>query len=330
MSVIGKFELTSKQSDGYILPLAILIVVLMVSFVGIVSSRFNTIIKNQSSIEQKKAVLDWGRTISERIDCDRTLAPYNGTNRCPDNEVRTLFFFEEAALVASGPDNSYPIGKNWFAQVVCGQNDLRIKLALFENNQFPKDALTGRTLDFSNPGSLVSDGGYDIPMCPSYFGSGKASSRILGMTIATHQKLMSDYNLSPQGMTNFIVQTCDIKLGMAAKLDDTPLPTIFRNGGTSAPPSAGRSALAQIYYNTWRPSLDAWGQTSNMQTSWYYTTPRYNGLNYRVFCMQICQVHGMATGFMTKCDNTASNSSPPLGQTVWDGTSSQVNCLCLQ
>lgn len=330
MSVIDKSNSNHGRSSGFILPLAILIVLVMVGFVGVISSRFITIIKNQSSIEQKKAVLDWGRAISERIDCDRTLAPYNGTNRCPDNEARTLFFFDEAALVASGPDNSYPIGKNWFAQVVCGQNDLRIKLAYFQNNQFPKDALTGRILDFSNPGSLVSDGGYDIPMCPSYFGSGKASSRILGMTIATHQKLLADYNLSPQGMTNFITQTCDIKFGMAAQLDDTPLPTSYRNGGTSAPASAGRSAYAQIVYNAWRPPLVAWGQTGNLQPSWYFNTPRYNGLNTRVYCRQICQVHGMAAGIMTKCDNTASNSSPPLGQTVWDDTSPQVNCLCLQ
>jgi hypothetical protein len=244
--------------------------------------------------------------------------------------VRTLFFFDEAALVASGPDSSYPIGKNWFAKVVCGQNDLRIKLAHFQNNQFQKDALTGEVLNFSNPGSIVSDGGYDIPMCPSYFGSGKASSRILGMTIATHQKLISDYNLSPQGMTNFINPTCDIKLGMAAQLDDNPLPTIFRNGGTSAPASAGRSAYAQIVYNAWRPPLVAWGQTGNMQPSWYFNTPRYSGINFRVHCRQICQVHGMAAGFMTKCDSTASNSSPPLGTTVWDDANPQVNCLCLQ
>ena len=330
MSVIGKFESTSKQSDGYILPLALLIVVLMVSFVGIVSSRFTTIIKNQSSIEQKKAVLDWGRTISERIDCERTLAPYNGTNHCPDNEARTLFFFDEAALVASGPDNSHPIGKNWFAQVSCGQNDLRIKLAHFENNQFDKDPLTGIIRNFSNPGSLVSDGGYDIPMCPSYFGSGKASSRILGMTIATHQNLMSNYNLSPQGMTNFINPTCDIKFGLAADLDNPTLPTIFRNGGTLAPASAGRSAYAKIVYNAWRGPLVAWGQTGNLQPSWYFNSPRSNGLTSRAFCRQICQVHDMAAGIMTKCDNTASNSSPPLGETVWDDTTPQVNCLCLQ
>jgi len=330
VSVIGKFESTSKQSDGYILPLAMLIVVLMAIFVGVISSRFNTIIKNQSAIEQKKAVLDWGRTISERIDCERTLDSFNGTNRCPVNEARTLFFFDEAALVASGPDNSYPIGKNWFAQVVCGQNDLRIKLAHFQNNQFQKDALTGRILNFSNPGSLVSDGGYDIPMCPSYFGSGKASSRILGMTIATHQKLLADYNLSPEGMTNFIIQTCDGKIGIAADLDNAPLPTIFRNGGTSAPASAGRSAYAQIVYDSWRGSLAAWGQTTDMQPSWYLNSPRYNGVTNRAYCGQICQVHGMATGIMTKCDNTASSSSPPSGQTVWDDTSPQVNCLCLQ
>jgi hypothetical protein len=330
VSVIGKFESTSKQSDGYILPLAMAIVVIMGIFVGIISSRFTTIIKNQSSIEQKKAVLDWGRAISERIDCERTLAPYNGTNRCTDDEARTLFFFDEDALVASGPENSYPIGKNWFAQVVCGQNDLRIKLAHFQNNQFPKDALTGRILNFSSPSSLVSDGGYDIPMCPSYFGSGKASSRILGMTIATHQKLLADYNLSPQGMTNVMMQTCDIKFGMAAQLDDNPLPTIFRSGGASAPASAGRSAYAEIVYKAWRPPLADWGQTGNLQPSWYFSTPRYNGLTSRAYCRQICQVHGMAAGVMTKCDNTASNSSPPLGQTVWDDTNPQVNCLCLQ
>jgi len=330
VSAIGKFNSTSKQSDGYILPLTMLIVVLMAIFVGVISTRFNTIIKNQSAIEQKKAVLDWGRTISERIDCERTLAPYNVTNRCPNNEARTLFFFDEAALVSSGPDNSYPIGKNWFAQVVCGQNDLRIKLAHFQNNQFQNDALTGRILDFSNPGSLVSDGGYDIPMCPSHFGSGKASSRILGMTIATHQKLLADYNLSPQGMTNYIVQTCDIKLGIAAQLDDNPLPTIFRSGGASAPASAGRSAYAEITYQAWSPPLKLWGQKGHLQPSWYYPSPRYNGLNSRPYCKQICQVHGMATGIMTKCDNTASSSSPPSGQTVWDDTSPQVNCLCLQ
>jgi len=330
VSVIGKLESTSKQADGYILPLVILIVVLMNIFVGIVFSRFTTIIKNQSSIEQKKAVLDWGRTISERIDCERTLAPYNGTNRCPDNQARTLFFFDEAALVASAPDNSYPIGKNWFAQVVCGQNDLRIKLAHFENNQFEKDALTGQVLDFSNPSSLVSDGGYDIPMCPSYFGSGKASSRILGMTIATHQKLLVDYNLSPQGMATFIMPTCDIKYGMAADLDNPTLPTFFRNGGTSAPASAGRSAYAEIVYKAWNDPLNLWGQSGNMQQSWIYFSPRYNGLANRVYCKQICQVHGMATGIMTKCDPTVSNVSPPLGTTVWDDANTQVNCLCLQ
>jgi hypothetical protein len=224
----------------------------------------------------------------------------------------------------------HPIGKKWFAQVVCGQNDLRIKLAHFQNNQFQKDALTGRILNFSNPGSVVSDGGYDIPMCPSYFGSGNASSRILGMTIATHQQLIADYNLSPQGMTNFITQTCDIKLGMAAQLDDNPLPTIFRNGGTSAPASARKSAYAQIVYNAWRHPLALWGQSGDMQPSWYFNSPRYSGVNFRVHCRQICQVHGMATGIMTKCDNTASNSFPPSGQTVWDDTSPQVNCLCLQ
>ncbi len=330
MSAIGKFDSTSKQSDGYILPLTILIVVLMATFVGVISSRFTTIIKNQSSIEQKKAVLDWGRTISERIDCERTLDPYNVTNRCPNSEARTLFFFDEAALVASGPDNSYPIGKNWFAQVSCGQNDLRIRLAHFENNQFDKDPLTGIIRNFSNPGSMVSDGGYNIPMCPSYFGSGKASSRILGMTIATHQKLLADYNLSPEGMTNFIIQTCDGKIGMAADLDNPTLPTIFRNGGRSAPASAGRSAYAEIVYKAWHTPLVEWGQTVNMQPSWYFISPRYNGLNNRPYCKQICQVHGMATGIMTKCDNTGSNSSPALGQTVWDDTNPQVNCLCLQ
>ena len=320
-----------SQSDGSIILPAMVILVILGTFVGALTIRINTIAKNQASIERKKNLADWGRALAERIDCIRTMGNYSPSNICPESTPRTLTFLNEAPLSAVAPASSYPIGKNWYAQVTCGINDLRIKLARYENGKFDKDPLTGQLLDFSTLGSLISDGGYQIPMCPSYFGTGQPSVRVLGMTKATQQKLTVDYNISPStGNIQFINHECDGVIGMVEGMDDTPLPAVFQEGGASAPPTVTRSSYAQWFYNIWRASFNGWGQTGNLEPDWVFTSPRYIGPFLRGSCVQICIIHGMATGILTKCDASASSSHPPPGQTIWDDPSPQVNCLCIR
>ncbi len=320
-----------SQSDGSIILLAMVILVILGTFVGALTIRINTIAKNQASIERKKNLADWGRALAERIDCIRTMGSYSPSNICPESTPRTLTFLNEAPLSAVAPASSYPIGKNWYAQVTCGINDLRIKLARYENGKFDKDPLTGQLLDFSTLGSLISDGGYEIPMCPSYFGTGQPSVRVLGMSKATQQKLLVDYNISPStGNIQFINHECDGVIGMVEGMDDTQLPGVFREGGAAAPSTAGRSTFVEWFYNIWRDSFNGWGQFGNMQSDWVFTSPRYIGPHLRGSCLQICIMHGMATGILTKCDASASSSNPPLGQTIWDDPSPQVNCLCIR
>jgi hypothetical protein len=319
-----------QNDDGSILVLAMLIVIVMGIFVGAMTLRLNTVIKNQSSIDHKKTLSEWAQALSERIDCTRLMNPYTASNICPNGTARSLIFTNEPALAPSGPDSSYPIGKNWFAQVTCGATDLRVKLAYHANGKFRRDPLSGRLLDFSNGGSQVSDGGYDVPMCPSYFGNGQPAVRVLGMSKATNMKLVVDYTLRPDGSVYYLDQECDGKIGLVAQLDDTPLPTIFREGGASALATAPRSASAERIYSGWRGTFNAWGQTGNLQPEWITPSPRSVGSYNRGDCVAICIKHGMTSGILTKCDGTASNTSPPLGQTRWDDTSPQVNCLCIR
>jgi len=321
-----------NDSEGSVLLLALVIVTVLGIFVGSIALRFNTLIKNQSSIEYQNTTLGWGRAISERIDCLRTMGTFNSSNRCPVNTSRSLTFLNEAPLSANGPQSSQHIGKNWYAKVVCGTDDLVVNIARYENSRFDQDPLTGRVLDFANGKSQISGGGYDIPMCPSYFGSGQPSVRILGMTKATHQKISIGYNLyGPAGTAVYLPHECDGKLGMVAELDDTPLRDIYRLGGASSPPSSTNlAANPKFVYDVRRAEFNDWGQTSNLEPDWIYVTPRFLGSATMAGCVQICIKHGMATGILTKCDPSASASDPPLGVTRWDDTSAQVNCLCIR
>lgn len=319
------------QSDGSIILIVMVILVILGIFMGALTIRISTMAKNQASIEHKQNLAAWGMALSERIDCIRTMGSYSPAQICPESTPRTLTFLNEEPLSAVSPDSSYPLGKNWYAQITCGIKDLRIKLARYENGRFDKDPLTGQLLDFSTQGSLVSDGGYEIPMCPSYFGLGQPSVRVLGMTKATQQKITVEYNILPTtGNIQAINHECDGVIGMVAGMDDTPLPGVFREGGASAPETAARSSYAEWFYNIWRGSFNAWGQTGNLEPDWIFTSPHGIGPSLRSSCVHICIMHGMATGILTKCDGSASSSHPPLGQTIWDDPSPQVNCLCIR
>jgi hypothetical protein len=320
----------NRNAEGSILILAMLIVIIMGIFVGAITLRLNTIIKNQASIDYRKNLVEWARALSERIDCVRVMNPYTASNICPSGTARPLVFFNEPALAPTGPESSYPIGKDWFAQVTCGSADLRIKIARYSNGQFNRDPLTNRIMNFSAGGSQISDGGYEIPMCPSYFGDGQPSVRVLGMSKATNMKLVVENTLTPTGILRYIDQECDGQIGMVAQLDDTPLPTFFRAGGTSASDTAPRSETANMFYNSWRATFDAWGQTGNLQPDWRTPSPRSLGGHNRGDCNLICILHGMTSGILTKCDGTISGNDPPLGQTRWDDTSPQVNCTCIK
>ena len=326
MFVIVDFDRKHKSGEsGSILLLVMMLIAVSVAFMTYQATRFQNILKIQSSSEVQKTRHSWGLAIADRVDCLRMMAPYTSSNQCPAGTDRVLTFTEESPKVL-GLNNSFLLGKHWYAQVKCGTNDLNIRVTHYDNNSFDNDPLTGKLFDFSHPATLISDGGENIPICQSYFGGANPAAFGITMTIATQQKMAASY-AGPNNTVDWVNLSCDGSLGMLAELDHAPFPSYWSQGGASG---NSRTSMGTWNYNFFRGYFNSYGLTGPLLSNWTVvpTSTRVIATNY---CDRICTInYGASAGVSTKCDPSVSAAWPALGQIVKDQTSSQANCLCLK
>ena len=329
MFVIVDLDRQHKSGEsGSVLLLVMIIIAVSVAFMTYQAARFENVIKVQASSEVQKTRHSWGLAIADRVDCLRTMGSYTSSNRCPAGTARTLTYTNAAPMVPAGPNIGFSLGKNWYAKVTCGTNDLNVLVTRIVNGSFENDPLTGIRLNFTHPASQISDGGENIPICPSYFGGTNPAAFGITMTIATQQKIAASY-AGPNATVDWVGQSCDASLGIIAELDHAPFPSYWSEGGASGDHNS-RTAMGTWMYNFYRGYFNFYGITGPLLSSWTVVPTQIRELATN-YCDRICTInYGASAGVSTKCDPAVSAAWPALGQVVRDQSSSQANCLCLK
>ena len=315
-----------KAESGSVLLLVVVVLAVAGVYAGVEFSRFKAFLISQQSLDLARTRAAWGRAIADRIDCPRVMAPYTKSHVCPVDSPRILTFVADPPLQATGPEQSFPVGKDWYAKVTCGTTDLNVQIAHYVNGKYDIDRVAGKSLDFAHPTARMSDGGQGIAICEGYFANGIPAVRILGMSIATHQKDVTYYGGS-DNTVQWLPQRCDGAAGMIADMNKVPVPEIYRAGGVNGPLNAGRASFSEYVYTEWRRAFDAWGLPAAMKEDWVMWGSAARLTN-STTCTVSCNKRGYRSGLATKCDKNVVDTTS--GQTIWDDTSTQVNCLCLK
>ncbi len=313
----------ASKCEGSIL----ILIIVMLAVAGLIATnmtyRFRTSLQIYRQTEFQRTRRAWGAAIGERIDCMRTLAPHNLSNRCPAGTSKVLAFVGEPPLTVGSPDQSSPLNSEWFAKAECGTTGLQVRIVNYANSSYFVDPVTKKTRDFTDPSSDVTQPPGGNPLCSSYFGTGEPPARLYSMNIETLQK-EATYRDS-DGKLIDINSTCDAKLGLIARVDDVPVDALFLRVGSTTQLNNYSATLKTNY----RALYNSWGLTANLDPNWDHT-PQFMQMMGVNHCKRFCINRlGAAAGIISKCDRSAPQTPNP-SDIIADTTDYQAVCLCIR
>lgn len=314
---------SQTRQEGSILILTMVMLIVAGILGANMAQRVRTSLQIYKQTEFQRSRRAWGAAIAERIDCMRTLAPHNLSNRCPAGTSKMLAFAGEAPLTIGLPDQSLALNSEWFAKAECGATGLQVRVVNYANSSYFVDPITKQIRDFTDPSSDVTKPPESTPLCSSYFGIGEPPARLYSMNIETLQKeaTLRDVN----GKLADVNFTCDAKLGFIARVDDTPIDPLFQKSG-DATQLNDYSKMIKVHYRT---LYNSWGMTTNLDPNWDHR-PQFSQMMGVNHCKRFCINRlGAASGIISKCDRSAPQTSNP-NDIVPDTTLYQAVCLCVR
>jgi hypothetical protein len=312
-----------NKREGSILVLIIVMLTIGGVLAANMSYRFRTSLQIYKQTEFQRSRRAWGAAIAERIDCMRTLAPHNLSNRCPAGTSKTLAFAGEPPLAVGSPDQSSPLNSEWFAKTECGPTGLRVRVVNYTNSSYFIDPVTKQLRNFTDPSSDVTREPEAAPLCSSYFGIGEPPARLYSMNIETLQKEATFRDAD--GKLTDINLTCDAKLGLIARVDDLQLDPLFQKSGSTTQ----LNNYSKFIKTNFRNLYNSWGLTANLDPNWNHM-PQFSQMMGVNHCKRFCiDKKGAKTGVISKCDRSAPETPNP-SDIIPDTTNYQAVCLCIR